>query len=98
MPMGLEKPVWIRTSWMNGGASFEEPGSTIVWSSPAFTRGGSFARRTVTVSESETVNIPSVPVSVRTYVPATVNVAVVNTEAGSANPTDAGPLAVHAVV
>ena len=54
--------------------------------------------RTTTVSVSETVNIPSVAVRVRTYVPATVKVAVVTTEAGSAKPTAAGPLEVHVVV
>src|SRR5262245_37140640 len=97
MPIGFEKPVWIWTSWGNGGALSEAPGSRMVRAGPASTSGGSFAFRTTTVRLSEAENIPSLALRLRTYVPASVNVAVVATDAGSANTTGAGPLDDHTV-
>src|SRR6185369_632289 len=68
------------------------PGHADVRSAPALTTGASFAGRTVIVTSSFAVKRVSLAVSLNTYVPSVVNVAVVSAADASANVTDAGPL------
>src|SRR6185295_2065731 len=68
------------------------PGQAEVRSAPALTTGASFAGRTVIVTSSLAVKRVSLAVSLSTYVPSVVNVAVVSAADAFAKVTGAGPL------
>src|SRR4029079_17218127 len=70
-------------------------GTLTVWSGPALTTGGSLwgvILRMLIVTWSVVVSVPSVAVSARTYVPTSMNLAVVDGELTLAKVTGAGPL------
>src|SRR4051812_26461938 len=68
------------------------PGQACVRSAPALTTGASFAGKTLIVTSSLALKRESFAVSLSTYVPSVVKVAVVTAAEASAKETAAGPV------